>query len=314
MLDLSFDLAKSLPDGAILRRDGTFQYYAPISLFTKADAPEGQRRRFGGIATTEEKDQEGEVILQRGLDWSHFLARGYFNDNHSKKTGGIVGYPTGVQFYRKGESLPNGKKAEHNLHWTEGYLLKGVPGADDIWAVGNALGEAGDARRLGQSIEGRIVLRDGPDQKTIARAAVYHTAITHVPVNAGTSLGFLAKALRDAESGALDFDPDWAHESRIDDDNGVARALTMTTGPAAALPAGTNPSAMGPVSGAGAGRILARQSLEHDAKKTTYGGLPLGGQFDLIQSRYPGFSLAACGQILGTIQALAGRTREMEAR
>jgi len=178
-----------------------FKYFAPISFFEKGDAPEGQRRRFGGVATTESRDQEDEILLQRGLDFSPFLKSGWFNDNHSKKTGGVVGYPTDVKVYKKGETLPDGGTAPANCHWTEGYLLEGVPAADDIWRVGQALQKAGGARRLGQSIEGRVVERDSMDGKVVRRAEVRNVAITHCPVNAETSLGLLAKALtvEDAE-------------------------------------------------------------------------------------------------------------------
>jgi len=196
MLITDTDFNKGMVDPS-----GSFHYFAPIGVFEKAEAPDGQQRRIFGVASTEGKDQEDEKVLQRGLDWAYFLKKGWFNDNHSRKTGGVVGYPDqdGVQFYKKGTLLPNGKTAKSNCHWTEGYLLEGVPAADDIWRVGQALTKAGGSRQLGMSIEGKV-LRRSNGGKTIARAAVRHVAITHCPVNADTSLGFLAKSLVAAES------------------------------------------------------------------------------------------------------------------
>lgn len=264
-------------------RGEEFQYFAPISFFEKSDAPEGERRRFGGIATTEEVDQEGEVILQNGLDWSYFLTKGWFNDNHSKKTGGVVGYPTSVQFFREGERLPDGTVAKANLHWTEGYLLEGVRAADEIWDVGRALAKSGSGRRLGQSIEGRIKKRTGPNGLTVAKAEVHHSAITHCPVNAGTSLGFLAKALlsvAESISGEIE-----------------EKALT----------AGAEVSPSGPTTGEGAGRILTPESLEEEEKECaekTRKALGFAEQFAFVRARFPNLSAAACGRVLDTIHAL----------
>ncbi len=270
---MSDDITKSI------KEDGSFHYYAPVSFFEKADAPEGERRRFGGIASTETRDQDGEVILQRGLDWKYFMSKGWFNDNHGRKTGDIVGFPSKVEYYKKGQRLPNGSTAHANLHWTEGYLLEGHKPADEIWSAAMALQKAGGARQLGQSIEGKIQKRAGGSGKTIAKALVRHVAITHCPVNADTSLGFLAKALVAAE------EPD------------EEKSLTMGTD-------ATPPAAQGPKSGKGAGRIITPQSLERELKNTTYKSSDLdakltrGEAFDLITSRYPGVSGSTAGRIL----------------
>ena len=274
------DLLKSI------KADGSFRYFAPVSFFEKADAPEGQTRRFGGIATTEARDQDGEVILQRGLDWDYFMTKGWFNDNHGRKTGDIVGYPAGVQFYKKGQRLPDGNVAEANLHWTEGYLLDGHKPADEIWSAALALKKAGGGRQLGQSIEGKIQRRSGDNNKTIAKATVRNVAITHCPVNAETNLGFLAKAIVAAET------KDTEEEKK--------KALAM--GPVSSPP--TPPAKMGPQTGAGAGRVLATESLERELKNTTYKShdrdkrITKGEAFDLIASRFPGVSGATVGRIL----------------
>lgn len=270
---MSDDIIKSI------KEDGSFHYYAPVSFFEKASAPEGQRRRFGGIATTETRDQDGEVILQRGLDWDYFISKGWFNDNHGRQTGDIVGFPSSVDYYKKGQRLPNGDTAKSNLHWTEGYLLEGHKPADEIWSAAMALQKAGGARQLGQSIEGKIKKRVGADGKTIAKALVRHVAITHCPVNADTSLGFLAKALNKVE------------------EEEEEKALTMGADASA-------PATQGPKSGEGAGRIITPQSLERKLKNTTYKSSDLhetltrGEAFDLIMSRYPGVSGATAGRIL----------------
>lgn len=180
--------------------DESFKFYAPLSFFEKADAPEGLRRRVAGLITTERKDREGETILQRGLDFSEFLDFGWFNDNHAKEMAGVVGYPEGVRYVRKGERLPDGREAPADGHWAEGWMLDGDPRADTIWQKALALQKSGNQRKLGFSIEGVIERRSGEDRKIIAKARVRNVAITHCPVNTDTQLVALAKSLERAVS------------------------------------------------------------------------------------------------------------------
>lgn len=176
--------------------DKDFQFYCPVGFFEKADAPNGQKRRIGGLVSSESKDREDEVVLQRGLDFSDFLSYGWYNDNHKKEQTDVLGYPESVRYVQKGETLPDGSVAPAAGHWAEGYLLEGYPRADQVWALGQSLHKTGGKRRLGFSIEGRIQRRDGPYNKTIAKARVQHVAITHVPVNTDTGLAILAKSLQ----------------------------------------------------------------------------------------------------------------------
>jgi hypothetical protein len=161
-----------------------FKIEVQVEAFHKAGA-KGKQRRIGGVISTEQKDRQGEVVLQRGLDFSDFLRGGWFNDNHSRETTGIVGYPEKVE--RRGRG-----------HYVEGYLLEGHEPADKIWSLANSLQKTG--RRLGFSIEGNVVSRDGMDGKTVAKARVRNVAITNCPVNTDTGLEVLAKSLQALEN------------------------------------------------------------------------------------------------------------------
>lgn len=215
-----------------------FEFEVPVAFFEKADAPEGQQRRIGGIVSTESKDRQGEVILQRGLDFTPFVQYGWFNDNHSKGTTDILGYPDKVTFVRKGQPLPDGTHAKADGHWAEGYLLK-TRKADEVWETGLAL--QGTGRRLGYSIEGSVEKRVGPDGKVIAAAKVRNVAITNCPVNGDARLEILAKSLAAVEAS----------------DDVLLRALGMGT-------ATPGQAVVGPRTGMGAGQILTPQSLETD--------------------------------------------------
>lgn len=214
----------------------TFQFFAPLTFFQKGSAPEGQRRRIAGVISTEDLDKQGEVIVQKGLDFQPFLTEGWLNDNHSKKTTDVLGYPEDVVQFQKGDKLPDGAVAKSNCTWMEGYLLD-TPDADKVWNLGMSLAKAGSRRRLGYSIEGAVRSRTGPGNRIVAKALVRNVAITNCPVGQGTRLELLAKSLDEVEKG-----------------------LSMGT---AASP-GDAPS--GPQSGEGAGQVLARESLEQDGQ------------------------------------------------
>jgi hypothetical protein len=258
-----------------------FDFDTGAVLFEKADAEPGKTRRIAGIITTENVDQQQEVILTKGLDLDPWIAHGWYNDNHSKKTTDILGYPESYQVFQKGDSLPNGDLAPANGIWAEGYLLD-TPKANEIWDLGKALAQTG--RRLGFSVEGSIQKREGKLSKTVARAVVRNVAITNCPVNTDSKLEVLAKSLQAVE----DSDPD-----------DVEKALAM--GPA-------NPGAA-PEGGA----VLATESLESDpkemkrrkkeAEKSEKKLLTKAEAVSFVRER-TGFSDAACERVVKLTKVL----------
>jgi hypothetical protein len=210
----------------------------PLSFFEKADAGAGKTRRVGGVFSTERQDKDEETLIQKGLDYAEFENHGWFNDNHSKDTDGVIGFPDRkVQKFKKGETLPDGRTAPANCSWGEGYLLDTSRG-NKIWELGLALQKAPGGRRLGFSVEGVVEARSADNRKIVTKAKVRNVAITHCPTGEDTRLDVLAKSITAAEQDLL-------------------KSLSM----GAAAP-GVNPSAAGEVAGEGAGKVLARQSLE----------------------------------------------------
>ena len=90
-----------------------FHFETPASFWLEKSAPAGRRRRIGGLISTETRDKQDEVVLQRGLDLEPFATHGYFNDNHDKTAPGIVGYPDAGNIFmvEKGDHLRNGQIA-----------------------------------------------------------------------------------------------------------------------------------------------------------------------------------------------------------
>lgn len=219
-----------------------FAFDMPLSFFEKADAEAGKQRRIGGVMSSESRDRQGEIILQRGLEFSDFIQNGWFNDNHTKDTDGILGYPESVQSYERGQVLPDGRTADTNCTWVEGYMLTEYPRADRIWQLGQALQSTG--RRLGFSVEGAITQRRGPGDSIIAKAKVRNCAITNCPVNTDARLEILARSLQAIEDAGAASDE-------------VVRAMTV----GAAVSGG-------PVTGQGAGAVLSREDLERELRAT----------------------------------------------
>ncbi len=164
-------------------RPDTFQFDIAIDTFLKA-GPDGKDRRIGGICTTDEMDKQMETILQSGLDFGPFLKGGYFNDNHDAATDAVLGYPDKAEL----KSLPDG----HRGWYVEGHMLN-TDRANRIWELANDLQK--HDRKLGFSVEGRILERDSDDPRLIKKAVVTEVAITKCPVNPGTALAVLAKSL-----------------------------------------------------------------------------------------------------------------------
>jgi hypothetical protein len=235
----------------------------------------GRTRRVAGVISTETRDRQNEIVIQKGLNFDPFLQYGFLNDDHSKDTDGIVGWPESVQLFQKGDKLPNGMIAKSNCSWLDGYLFEGEGNtrADRIWGTAQAINKSGSPRSLGFSLQGSVLKRSGPGRKVVAEAVVSHCAVTSVPVNTETKLEALAKSLT--------LIPQFPDD--LDKLLEIQKALTMGNSP--------NPIAhgkdAGPIQGEGAGQILAGQSLEHD--KTKKKKLRKDEARELLKARLPHF-------------------------
>ena len=293
-----------------------FAFEVQASFFEKADAEAGKRRRIGGIISTETPDRQSETVLADGLDFSDWTKNGWYNDNHSKDTDGVVGYPDYVKPFRKGEVLPNGDKASTNGHWAEGYML-GTERANKIWDLGKNL--QGTGRKLGFSVEGKILRRAGPKTiakksddgriewvgNRIAKALVRNVAITNCPVNTDTGLEILARSINAMEAA----DPDDV-ESRL---MVLEKALAM--GDAAPT---VRPAMRGPQTGTGAGALLTPVDLESDdnppkpskkklkmlVEEDAQKALSDEEAFALVQLALPAVDAATAGRIVDLTKSL----------
>ena len=141
---------------------------------------------FSGIASTSDKDREGETLLQKGLNFEPFMEHGEFNWNHISHA--MVCVPVGKKAWFEGGN------------WrTEGMILKGMPITDDyttdmIIKQHNQLKKAGLPRGLCQSVEGKVTERS-KDGSFVKKADIYNIALTFRPVNPQCTIAMLAKSM-----------------------------------------------------------------------------------------------------------------------
>lgn len=190
-----------------------FSTWLPLGL-VKSEESEG-RTKIGGIISTDTVDQQGDMILQEGMDFSYFLDKGYFNYEHKGGVEFIVGAPTKVERVDL-----DGKQATR----VEGYLMTEKPLAKNIIETCMAMEKAQIDRKIGFSVEGQVVSRDPANPKVITKAKILNVAITSAPVNPDAQLEFLARSLMNAKQIAqniLDCHPEIRNKEVMEELHGM---------------------------------------------------------------------------------------------
>ncbi|MGZ3772958.1 MAG: hypothetical protein ACXVCY_04230 [Pseudobdellovibrionaceae bacterium] len=169
-----------------VRSDGYFQADLGCVLLKAEQIGETEGYHFSGTASTQDEDREGEVLIQKGLDFSPFVEHGEFNWNHINHA--IVGYPVG-------------KKAwfEDGVWKAEGEIIRGLPisknyDTDMVVQQHNQLQKAQTGRGLRMSVEGQVEKRS-QSGKFVEKAKIYNIALTFRPQNPNCSLTMLAKSM-----------------------------------------------------------------------------------------------------------------------
>jgi hypothetical protein len=155
----------------------SFKFHIPIDFTKGGDG----KYKIRGLASTEDRDLQGEIVKQSGLDFSPIReGKGLFNWNHKSDPQFILGK------IDKAELTDGGTMVE-------GYLFDKVDNAKAVIQIMESL-KPEDKSRIQMSIEGKIVERDSVDPTTINRARVEKVALTLDPVNPSTYAEF-AKSL-----------------------------------------------------------------------------------------------------------------------
>jgi hypothetical protein len=127
--------------------------------------------KIQGMASTDDKDLEGEYIEPTAFDCTYFLRFGYFNDNHKQGPEHIIGVPTRATVSDKGL-------------FVQGYLFKHHAAARGYYDLMKTLA-ANDhnGRRVGFSVEGKVLEQKGSNITKVFLKAI---AICVSPVNTRT--------------------------------------------------------------------------------------------------------------------------------
>ena len=162
-----------------------FSFWCPLEI-TKGqeklvDPTTGEEiMRLGGIASTSDKDADGEFLDPQGFDIKPLLESGMVNWHHQAKgqPAAIIGEPTKAEIRKEGLYIETDLYASSQI-------------AHDVWELAKTLEHDSKTRRLGYSIEGKVVKRKSdnpkdPGYKHIDKAIITGVAITHMPKNPKT--------------------------------------------------------------------------------------------------------------------------------
>lgn len=129
--------------------------------------------KIRGLASTEARDRQGEVILQNGIDLTPIeKGQGYFNFDHLQGPENLIG-------------VIDGYKKDSNGLFVEGRLFKNHEKAKAVYQVMSSLGKS-DRGRVGLSVEGSVLERDPGNPKVIRKCRIKNVAVTFSPVNTET--------------------------------------------------------------------------------------------------------------------------------
>ena len=186
-----------------------FTFWCPLEKAQDLDPTTGEPvMKLGGIASTSDEDSDGEFLDPKGFDIKPLIESGMVNWHHQAKgqPATIIGEPT------KAEIRPEGLYIE-----TELYPSSKI--ACDVWELAETLEKDSKTRRLGYSIEGKVVKRKSndkksPDYKKIVKAIITGVAITHQPKNPKTFANII--------KGEIDDDFEDEEEKALDTETGKA--------------------------------------------------------------------------------------------
>ena len=165
--------------------------FEDVGIITKsaADGSEEERMLMYGWASSPAKDDDGERILQEGLDVKPLLTKGVINWNHRQDPDGVIGVPRIAELRERpkfGKCL-----------YTELELSPTQPLGPSTWRLAKSLESLG--RSLGLSLEGKR-LETAPGG-SVKKAAIWNIAVTANPKNDYAPVRSLMKGMVEEDSG-----------------------------------------------------------------------------------------------------------------
>jgi hypothetical protein len=205
-----------------LLSESGFEFWVPITIQkSKTDSEKADGKRWiEGIASTTDTDLQHEIVEQNGIDFAYFLKHGYFNNDHKPGFENKIGEPTECRVTAKGL-------------YVKGFLYKDKKVANDVWEMANSLESSGAQRKLGFSIQGKVLRRNG---KTIVKCWIQDIAITAAPINTNTwldvvkGLNALPQDMWCDENGCYPVTPDMAFKAMRESEGKCCGACNCSGG------------------------------------------------------------------------------------
>lgn len=172
--------------------DDIFQFYTDNIEFVEGelnkaefqnsnfDPSKATGRFIQGYASTPAWDSDGESIVKSGLDISYYVNQGWLNWMHNNSPNHVIG-------------IPVYSKIDHIGFFTKGMLFNNEM-ASHVWTLASELKDLGYPRKLGYSIEGKVVARSAINKSKIVKAKVTNVAVTHIPVNTEATFEVVTKS------------------------------------------------------------------------------------------------------------------------
>lgn len=222
----------------------TFRVVVPADLEKGADG----EWKVRGLASTEKVDQQGETLIQKGIDLTPIdKKKGIINFDHARGPENTIG-------------LLDGYKRTPRGLYIEGRLFKNHSKAKAVYEIMSSLSE-GDRGRVGLSVEGKILERDPLNPSVIKKCQISAVAITLNPVNTDT-FADIVKSMNAASELEIDAQEQIASEINEEAMFTASQVVAMVK---KALSVG--PASMGAPSAKTGGDALQPSDMSADKKK-----------------------------------------------
>ena len=219
---------------------------------------------LGGIASTADEDSDGEFLDPKGFDIKPLLESGLVNWHHQAKgqPATIIGEPRTAEIRKEGLYI-------------ETVLYPSSKIAQDVWELAQTLEKDSKTRRLGYSIEGKVLKRksdnpNDPGYKHISKAVITGVAITHMPKNPKTFANII--------KGEIDEEDD---EFEKEEETATQEESGMNTK---------------------RGKALMKESVDKRMKRTVFGKAEV---FERLFNDIPGIAIQKASQIYSLIDKIA---------
>jgi hypothetical protein len=156
-----------------------------------------------GIAATEGRDSQGEILKLSGADIAQMTTKGYFNDNHGSGFLNTLGRITDAKKIFKREDCITDRQRHFFQQagskpylYVSGYLFddEDHPNAKAVAAIMKGFQKMGTPMDVKMSVEGKVV--DRAPGGIIAESMVRNVALTLIPANGETAAGIAGSTIQ----------------------------------------------------------------------------------------------------------------------